>query len=100
MIEATFILCAVGVLFLVAALLVSVYSLLRQLVISRMEDWLLDGNQLPSVVGYLLVRWRRWRCGVRGHRENLELDFDRMWLSCNRCGYESRGVRLHPKKVA
>lgn len=37
---------------------------------------------------------RQWQCGLFGHCDTLELSFDRIWLRCTACGYESRGVRL------
>lgn len=86
----------VGALVLVlgSAGLVAGWYLLHQWAIEQMEDLLAEGNQLPTLVGMVLVRWHRWKCGRFGHAEQLNLTFERVWLSCHRCGWESRGVTL------
>jgi hypothetical protein len=100
MAEGLVLLIGVIVFLLVVAAAVEGVAWLRIRAADAVESWKGEGNAPLGLRAVLAVIWRRWLCGRMGHREDLNMSLERVWLSCSRCGWESRGVQLHPRKVA
>jgi hypothetical protein len=90
------------VLLLIAAAAVEGMAWLQTRAADAVDSWKGEGNAPLGLRAVLAVIWRRWLCGRMGHREDFNISFERVWISCSRCGWESRGVQLHPsvKRVA